>query len=112
MDEDNNQENRTTDLQESMQKGKSLLNSAKDKGKKISGSKTLHNKSGGNVVEKGAKVVCGGKREDAYYYPTILDNVTKDMEVAKDMEIFGPVISVIGFDTVEEAIEIANQEGL
>ena len=35
MDEDNNQENRTTDLQESMQKGKSLLNSAKDKGKKI-----------------------------------------------------------------------------
>lgn len=56
MDEDNNQENRTTDLQESMQKGKSLLNSAKDKGKKISGSKTLHNKSGGNVVEKGAKV--------------------------------------------------------
>ena len=39
MDEDNNQENRTTDLQESMQKGKSLLNSAKDKGKKISGSK-------------------------------------------------------------------------
>ena len=31
------------------------------------------------------------------------------MDVAKDMEIFGPVISVIGFDTIEEAIEIANQ---
>ncbi len=61
------------------------------------------------MVEEGAKVVCGGIREDAYYYPTILDNVTKDMEVAKDMEIFGPVISVIGFDDVEEAIEIANQ---
>ena len=61
------------------------------------------------MVEEGAKVVCGGRREDAYYYPTILDNVTKDMEVAKDMEIFGPVISVIGFDDVEEAIEIANQ---
>jgi acyl-CoA reductase-like NAD-dependent aldehyde dehydrogenase len=61
------------------------------------------------TVAEGAKIVCGGKREDAYYYPTILDNVTKDMEVAKDMEIFGPVISVIGFDTVEEAIEIANQ---
>ena len=61
------------------------------------------------MVAEGAKVICGGKREDAYYYPTILDNVTKDMEVAKDMEIFGPVISVIGFDTVEEAIEIANQ---
>ncbi len=61
------------------------------------------------LVSEGATVVCGGKREDAYYYPTILDNVTKDMEVAKDMEIFGPVISVIGFDTEEEAIEIANQ---
>ena len=61
------------------------------------------------LVSEGAKVVCGGKRADAYYYPTILDNVTKDMEVAKDMEIFGPVISVIGFDTEEEAIEIANQ---
>lgn len=61
------------------------------------------------TVEAGATIVCGGRREDAYYYPTVLDNVTKDMEVAKDMEIFGPVITVIGFDTVEEAIEIANQ---
>ena len=61
------------------------------------------------TVSEGATVVCGGRREDAYYYPTILDNVTKDMEAAKDMEIFGPVISVIGFDDVEEAIEIANQ---
>ena len=61
------------------------------------------------MVAEGATIVCGGRREDAYYYPTILDNVTKDMEVAKDMEIFGPVISVIGFDDVEEAIEIANQ---
>ena len=61
------------------------------------------------MVSEGATIVCGGRREDAYYYPTILDNVTKDMEVAKDMEIFGPVISVIGFDDVEEAIEIANQ---
>ena len=31
------------------------------------------------------------------------------MEVAKDMEIFGPVIPVIGFDDLEEAIEIANK---
>jgi len=61
------------------------------------------------MVEAGATIVCGGKRNEAYYEPTILDNVTKDMEVAKDMEIFGPVISVIGFDTEEEAIEIANQ---
>lgn len=61
------------------------------------------------TVSQGANIVCGGKREGAYYYPTILDNVTRDMDVAKDMEIFGPVISVIGFDTIDEAVEIANQ---
>ena len=61
------------------------------------------------TIAEGATLVCGGKREDAYYTPTILDNVTKDMEIAKDMEVFGPVIPVIGFDTEEEALEIANQ---
>ena len=61
------------------------------------------------TIEQGATLVCGGKREGAYYTPTILDNVTRGMDVASDMEIFGPVIPVIGFDTVEEAIEIANQ---
>lgn len=61
------------------------------------------------TVAAGATLVCGGKRDNAYYMPTVLDNVTRDMDVAKDMEIFGPVISVIGFDTVEEAIAIANQ---
>ena len=61
------------------------------------------------TIEQGARLICGGKREDAFYYPTILDNVTRKMDVAKDMEIFGPVIPVIGFDTEEEAIEIANQ---
>ena len=60
------------------------------------------------TIEQGATLVCGGKRDGAYYYPTILDNVTKDMDIAKDMEVFGPVIPVIGFDTEEEAIEIAN----
>ena len=61
------------------------------------------------TIEQGATLVCGGKREGAYYYPTILDNINKDMDIAKDMEVFGPVIPVIGFDTEEEAIEIANQ---
>ncbi len=61
------------------------------------------------TIAQGATLVCGGTRDNAYYMPTILDDVTKDMDVATDMEIFGPVISVIGFDTVEEAIEIANR---
>lgn len=61
------------------------------------------------MVAEGARIVCGGRRDDAYYYPTILTDVNRNMAVAKDMEIFGPVITVIGFDTVDEAIEIANQ---
>ena len=60
------------------------------------------------TIAAGAKLVIGGKRNGAFYEPTILDNVTPNMAVAKDMEIFGPVISVIGFDDLEEAIKIAN----
>lgn len=61
------------------------------------------------TVSQGAKIVYGGRRNGAFFEPTIIDNVTKEMDVAKDMEIFGPVISIIGFDNIDEAIEIANQ---
>lgn len=61
------------------------------------------------TVEQGAKIVYGGRRNGAFFEPTIIDGITKDMDVAKDMEIFGPVISIIGFDKIEEAVEIANQ---
>ena len=61
------------------------------------------------TIEQGAKLVRGGRRNGAFYEPTIIDNITRDMDVARDMEIFGPVITVIGFDTIEEEIEIANQ---
>ncbi len=59
-------------------------------------------------VSLGAKIVYGGRRSKAFYEPTIIDNVTKDMPVAKDLEIFGPVVSIIEYETIEEAIEIAN----
>ena len=61
------------------------------------------------TVQEGGIVVYGGRRSGAYFEPTIINNVTKTMSVARDMEIFGPVIPVIGFDTIDEAIEIANQ---
>jgi acyl-CoA reductase-like NAD-dependent aldehyde dehydrogenase len=61
-----------------------------------------------HTIEQGARLVYGGTRNGAFIEPTVLD-CTADMDVAKDMEIFGPVWSVIGFDTDEEAIEIANQ---
>ena len=61
------------------------------------------------TIEQGAKLVRGGRRNGAFYEPTILDNVTRDMDVARDMEIFGPVISIIEYEDIEEAISIANQ---
>ena len=61
------------------------------------------------TLEEGASLVYGGRRNKAFFEPTVLTDVTRDMEVMKDMEIFGPVIPICGFDTIEEAIEIANQ---
>jgi len=67
-----------------------------------------------SAIEEGARVVCGGKRAEVagceggfFVEPTILADVTNDMKVARE-EIFGPVLSVIRFSTVEEAIAIAN----
>lgn len=60
------------------------------------------------TVEQGAKILIGGKRHNSFIEPTILVDVRKDMDIAKDMEVFGPVMPIIGFDTEEEALEIAN----
>lgn len=62
-----------------------------------------------HTVAQGAKIIFGGKRDGCYFDVTILDDVTKDMDIAKDMEVFGPVVPIIAFDTDEEAVEIANQ---
>ena len=60
----------------------------------------------------GAKLVIGGKRTlqesgGTYVEPTIFDGVTNAMTIARE-EIFGPVLSVIGFDSAEQAVQIAN----
>lgn len=60
------------------------------------------------TVAQGGKIILGGKRDGAFYDPTVLVDVPKTADVAVDMEIFGPVVPIIAFDTVEEAIEIAN----
>ncbi|MCM1149029.1 MAG: aldehyde dehydrogenase family protein [Butyricicoccus sp.] len=60
------------------------------------------------TVEQGGKILLGGKRSGAFYDPTVIGDVPKTADVAKDMEIFGPVVPVIAFETEEEAIEIAN----
>ena len=59
----------------------------------------------------GATVVTGGGPLDLgqgrYVQPTIFSGVTSDMAIAQD-EIFGPVLTIQPFDTVDEAIQIAN----
>lgn len=63
------------------------------------------------AVEAGAKVLTGGKRanvEKGYHYePTVLVDVTQDMEIIRE-EVFGPVLPIITFKTIDEAIELAN----
>ena len=59
-------------------------------------------------VEKGAKIILGGKRNKAFYEPTILIDVKEGMP-AFDDELFGPVASVIKAENENHAIELANQ---
>jgi len=71
-----------------------------------------------NYVEigknEGAKLMCGGNRLDSgdYQYgyfmePTVFSEVDRKMRIAQE-EIFGPVVSIIPCDNLEDAIEIAN----
>src|ERR1019366_9594624 len=64
---------------------------------------------------EGAEIAAGGERPSGaslgrgfYYAPTLLDRVSPDMRVAQE-EIFGPVLAIMVFDDVEEAIAIANR---
>jgi betaine-aldehyde dehydrogenase len=63
---------------------------------------------------EGATLVLGGAAPDdpalaggAYLMPTVFDGVSNEMRIAKE-EIFGPVVSIIAFDTEEEALRLAN----
>jgi succinate-semialdehyde dehydrogenase/glutarate-semialdehyde dehydrogenase len=58
---------------------------------------------------QGAEVLCGGHAYDqSYFEPTVLDGVTGEMDIARDMEVFGPVMPIIGFDAMDEAVRISN----
>lgn len=61
-------------------------------------------------IRQGAKCILGGKRYDrSFFQATVLDEVTADMEIARDMEVFGPVFPLISVASEEEAIAVANQ---
>ncbi len=60
-----------------------------------------------DALDNGAKLLLGGKRDGAYYAPTIIDHIKPDMKIVSD-ETFGPVSPIIRVHSVDEAFEIAN----
>ena len=64
-------------------------------------------------IDEGATLVTGGVGRpeglDKGYYvkPTVFANVTNEMTIAKE-EIFGPVLSILGYETLDQAIEVGN----
>jgi len=62
--------------------------------------------------KEGAEVIVGGKRPEQfnkgfYYEPTLLTNVTQNMEIIQE-EVFGPVLPIMKFGSIEEAIALSN----
>lgn len=60
------------------------------------------------TIKQGAKCVLGGKRNGAFFPATVLVDITRNMDVMKDLEIFAPVFPIVGFNTFDEAVGIAN----
>ncbi|MEV5829721.1 aldehyde dehydrogenase family protein [Spirillospora sp. NPDC052242] len=64
------------------------------------------------AVRDGARIAAGGGTPDAmerghYVLPTLLTDVSNDMPIARE-EVFGPVQSVLAFESLDQAVEIAN----
>jgi glyceraldehyde-3-phosphate dehydrogenase [NAD(P)+] len=62
-----------------------------------------------DAVEKGAKLLTGGRFEGNYYQPTVLDYVPREAEIMWE-EIFGPVLPIARVRDVGEALEIASAQ--
>ena len=59
------------------------------------------------ALQQGARLVRGGKRNGSMFEPTILTDVRRDMKVVCE-EVFGPVVTVVPYRNIDEALEIAN----
>ncbi len=59
------------------------------------------------AVEQGATVVAGGKRNDNYFEPTVLTDITPENDIYRE-ELFGPVAQVYRVQSEEEAVALAN----
>lgn len=64
-------------------------------------------KPAGNIIAGGESVTISGSEGGYYIQPTIIDGLDNNHPLAKE-EIFGPVLTVFTFETIEEAIALAN----
>jgi lactaldehyde dehydrogenase len=60
-----------------------------------------------DAVQKGAKLRVGGHRRDAFIEPTVLTDISPEVELFRE-ETFGPVVPLVAFKDVDEAIRMAN----
>jgi len=59
------------------------------------------------AVGEGARLLAGGSRDGAVYAPTVVADVSRDMRISRD-ELFGPAVGVTPFESIDEAIALAN----
>ena len=74
---------------------------------RIEGYITQAEKDGAKILVDGRGATVEGKENGTYVGPTVIDHVTSEMSVATE-EIFGPVISIIRNETIDDAIKIEN----
>lgn len=74
---------------------------------KVHGYVELAQEEGGEVILGGSRMTDAARAAGFYYPPTIITGLTNEARAARE-EIFGPVEIVLGFDTEEEALRIAN----
>ncbi len=60
-----------------------------------------------DAVSKGAEVISGGSADGPFFEPTVLKGVTPEMRIYAE-ESFGPVVSIVPVDGVDEAVRVAN----
>jgi len=61
-----------------------------------------------DAVDKGAKLVRGGKHRGSYFEPTVLDSVPIEAQIASE-ETFGPVVTIVRVKSIADAIERVNE---
>ncbi|MBC8401782.1 MAG: CoA-acylating methylmalonate-semialdehyde dehydrogenase [Candidatus Marinimicrobia bacterium] len=84
--------------------GAVISQAAKDR---IEGYITEAEQQGAKILVDGRGATVAGKENGFYVGPTVIDFVTPDMRIAKE-EVFGPVLTIIRVDSVDEALKIEN----